>query len=110
MGTHPDFRRRGVRGTLVFEAARHALARLGAGTLVMAADEDDSAAKSYESVGSSPTERQVGMAGGPAPRKTRLSRRLVGAGRAPVPVVAAPCRTPAAAAEKTAAACLENPA
>lgn len=61
VGTHPDFRRRGVCGTLVYEAAQYALAHLGAKTLVMVADEDYHAAGIYESVGFRPTERQVGV-------------------------------------------------
>ena len=60
VGTHPDFRRRGLCGTLVYEAARHAFTQLGAKTLVMAADEDYHAAGIYESVGFRPTEHQIG--------------------------------------------------
>ena len=61
VGTHPDFRRLGICGTLVYEAARYACERLGAQTLVMAADEEYHAAKIYESVGFMPTEHQIGM-------------------------------------------------
>ncbi len=61
VGTHPDFRRRGFCGTLVYEAAQYALGQLGAKTLVMAADEDYHAAGIYESVGFTPTEHQIGM-------------------------------------------------
>ena len=61
VGTHPDFRRRGFCGTLVYEAAQCALKQLGAKTLVMAADEEYHAAGIYESVGFRPTEHQIGM-------------------------------------------------
>jgi ribosomal protein S18 acetylase RimI-like enzyme len=61
VGTHPDFRRRGVCGALVHEAALHALAESGAGVLVMRADADYHAAGIYESVGFVPAERQVGL-------------------------------------------------
>ena len=61
VGTHPDFRRRGICGTLVYEAARYAFQNLGAETLVMVADEEHHAAKIYESVGFVPTEHEIGM-------------------------------------------------
>lgn len=61
VGTHPDFRRRGICGTLVYEAARYAFERLGAETLVMVADEDYHAAKIYESVGFRQAEHQIGL-------------------------------------------------
>lgn len=61
VGTHPDFRRRGICGALVFETARKALQGNHAHKLVMVADPEYYAAKIYESVGFSPTERQVGM-------------------------------------------------
>lgn len=61
VGTHPDYRRRGICGTLVYEAAQYAVQNLGAKTLVMVADEDYHAAKIYESVGFVPTEHQIGM-------------------------------------------------
>lgn len=61
VGTHPDFRRLGICGTLVYEAARYAYAQLEAETLVMAADEEYHAAKIYESVGFMATEHQIGM-------------------------------------------------
>lgn len=59
--THPDYRRRGICGTLVYEVAQYAFEHLGAQTLVMVADEDYHAAKIYESVGFRPTEHQVGI-------------------------------------------------
>ncbi len=61
VGTHSDFRRRGICGTLVYEAAQYAFQRLGAETLVMVADEEYHAAKIYESVGFAPAEHQIGM-------------------------------------------------
>ncbi len=57
--TDPDFRRRGVCGTLVHRAAEVALAELGAHVLVMMADPDYHAARIYESVGFAPAERLV---------------------------------------------------
>jgi GNAT superfamily N-acetyltransferase len=59
--THPDFRRRGICGTLVYESARHALHTLGAKRLVMVADVHYHAARIYESLGFRPTERQLGV-------------------------------------------------
>ena len=61
VGTHPDYRRRGICGTLVYEASRYALDDLKIGTLVMVADENYHAAKIYESVGFQPKEHQVGL-------------------------------------------------
>lgn len=61
VGTHPDFRRRGLCGTLVYEAARSAFQNLGAKTLVMVADEEYHAAKIYESVGFVPAEHEIGL-------------------------------------------------
>jgi ribosomal protein S18 acetylase RimI-like enzyme len=61
VGTHPDFRRRGVCGALVHQVARHALGTLGADVLVMRADAHSHAARIYESIGFAPAERQMGM-------------------------------------------------
>jgi ribosomal protein S18 acetylase RimI-like enzyme len=61
VGTHPDFRRRGICGRLVYEAARYGLERMGIETLVMLADENYHAARIYESVGFVPTEHTVGI-------------------------------------------------
>lgn len=61
VGTHPDYRRRGLCGTLVYHAAQHAFQQWGVTTLVMVADPDYHAARIYESVGFRPTERQVGL-------------------------------------------------
>ncbi len=51
VGTHPDFRRQGICGTLVYEAAQIAFRSYGVKTLVMEADADYHAAAIYESVG-----------------------------------------------------------
>lgn len=59
--THPDFRRRGICGTLVHQAALHALGTLGAARLVMVADVHYHAARIYESLGFRPAERQLGI-------------------------------------------------
>jgi len=61
VGTHPNFRRRGVCGALVYKAAECGLAVLGAETLVMVADIHYHAARIYESIGFSRVERQVGI-------------------------------------------------
>lgn len=66
VGTHPDFRRRGICATLVWHAARHAFKELGAHTLVMVADEHYHAARIYESVGFVARERQAGLQRAPA--------------------------------------------
>jgi ribosomal protein S18 acetylase RimI-like enzyme len=49
--THPDARRRGVAGTLVHAASRHALETMGLRTLVMVADPQSSAIRIYRSLG-----------------------------------------------------------
>lgn len=59
--THPDFRRRGLCSTLVYQAARHGVDDMGAEKLVMAADDAYHAAVIYESIGFRPTERQNGV-------------------------------------------------
>lgn len=59
--TAPEFRRQGICGTLVYQAALHGFERLGAKTLVMVADEHYHAARIYESVGFRPAERAVGL-------------------------------------------------
>jgi ribosomal protein S18 acetylase RimI-like enzyme len=61
VGTHPDYRRRGICGTLVYQASRYAFEKMQVETLVMVADEHYFAAKIYESVGFRPAERQVGL-------------------------------------------------
>jgi len=59
--THPEYRRHGYAGTLVYQAARHALGQLGLETLVLVADADSPAERLYRSVGFLPTEREVGL-------------------------------------------------
>jgi predicted GNAT family acetyltransferase len=59
--THPDFRRRGIAGTLVYEAGRRAIAEHGLQTLVIIADEDGDPSRLYQAVGFAPTEKDVGV-------------------------------------------------
>lgn len=49
--THPEYRRQGICGTLVFQAGKYALTNFGVKTLVMEADASYHAARIYESVG-----------------------------------------------------------
>jgi GNAT superfamily N-acetyltransferase len=57
--THPAHRRQGLARQLVFTAGQYALTRLGASTLVIAADPDYHAIGIYRSLGFSDRERQV---------------------------------------------------
>ncbi len=59
--THPDFRRRGVAGMLIFESGRQARAAYDLHTLVIVAEHASSAARLYESLGFRPSEKQVGL-------------------------------------------------
>lgn len=59
--THPDFRRRGLCGSLVHHVAKYGLEVMKAKTLVMCADPEYHAARIYESVGFRPTERQYAL-------------------------------------------------
>jgi len=61
VGTHPDYRRRGICGALVYQASRFAFEHKKIKTLVMVADENYHAAKIYESVGFQPKEHQAGL-------------------------------------------------
>jgi ribosomal protein S18 acetylase RimI-like enzyme len=61
VGTNPDYRRRGVCATLVFQAARYAQERMHANQLVIVADPEDQAARIYQSVGFAVAERQMGI-------------------------------------------------
>lgn len=56
--THPDVRRRGICGTLLFEVGRFALERLAAKTLVIVADEQGFAKGIYAAAGFKVRERQ----------------------------------------------------
>lgn len=57
--TDPDYRRRGLAGSLVHHASRHGFGELGADTLVMVADPNYFAIDLYRSVGFAPTETQL---------------------------------------------------
>jgi GNAT superfamily N-acetyltransferase len=59
--TLPEYRRQGICGTLVYQAARYAYQHMGAEMLVMLADEHYFAARIYESVGFRPTENIIGL-------------------------------------------------
>ena len=59
--THPNFRRRGIAGTLIYEAGRLAMAEYKLHTLVIVADQDSNAERLYKSLGYQQTEKQVGM-------------------------------------------------
>jgi len=59
--TAPDYRRRGICGTMVYEISRAALKRPETTRLVMAADESYHAARIYESVGFRPLERSESL-------------------------------------------------
>jgi ribosomal protein S18 acetylase RimI-like enzyme len=61
VATHPEFRRLGLAGTLVFYAAQQGLTTMGAETLVMCADPNYVAINIYESVGFETTEHLVGV-------------------------------------------------
>lgn len=59
--THPEFRRQGICGTLVYQAAKQALTKFPIQTLVMEADADYHAASIYESVGFKSTEENQSL-------------------------------------------------
>jgi len=59
--THPDFRRQGIAGTLVYQAGCQAKAEYNLHTLVIVAEQDSSAARLYQSLGFQFTEKQVGL-------------------------------------------------
>lgn len=61
VGTHPDFQRQGLCGTLTFRAAEYAFQQLGVHTIALAAEIGYHAAKIYESVGFKVVERQIGL-------------------------------------------------
>jgi ribosomal protein S18 acetylase RimI-like enzyme len=58
VGTHPDYRRQGLCGTLAHFAGEHAQRTFGAQDLVIVADDHYFAKDIYASVGFRPTERQ----------------------------------------------------
>jgi RimJ/RimL family protein N-acetyltransferase len=57
--TDPEFRRRGLAGTLVWQTGQWAQTRLGARTLVIVADPEDEAIRVYRSVGFRDAETQI---------------------------------------------------
>ena len=57
--THPDFRRRGMAGTLVYEASSVTMDRYGLEMLVIVAETDSSAGRLYQSLGFEATEYQA---------------------------------------------------
>ena len=59
--THPDFRKQGICGTLVYQAGISALKDFGITTLVMEADPEYHAARVYESVGFKRTETNYSL-------------------------------------------------
>jgi GNAT superfamily N-acetyltransferase len=59
--THPDWRRRGLAGSLVWHAGRHGLDTLGASTLVIVADPHADAIRVYRTLGFADAETQVGF-------------------------------------------------
>jgi GNAT superfamily N-acetyltransferase len=59
--THPDWRRRGLAGTLVWQAGRHGLDTIGASTLVIVADPLAEAIRVYRTLGFTDAETQVGF-------------------------------------------------
>ena len=64
--THPDHRRQGLAGALIYAAGRHGVRHLGVATLVIVADPEGPAISLYRSLGFVDTERQVELSGGPA--------------------------------------------
>jgi GNAT superfamily N-acetyltransferase len=59
--THADFRRRGIAGTLVFEAGRRAIMEHKLHTLVILADDEGDPSRLYQSLGFKPTEKSAGL-------------------------------------------------
>lgn len=60
--THPDFRGRGIAGTLVYAAAQHAATAFELEKIVIVADEGSQASRIYASLGFKPVEMTVGWA------------------------------------------------
>jgi GNAT superfamily N-acetyltransferase len=59
--THPDYRRRGIAGRLVYESAKYAFTHFGIDTLVIMTEAESPAERLYKSLGFQPVEHQVGL-------------------------------------------------
>jgi GNAT superfamily N-acetyltransferase len=59
--THPNFRRQGIAGTLVYEAADQTMAETSLASLILVADAESAPERLYRSVGFEPLEMQVGL-------------------------------------------------
>ena len=59
--THPDFRRRGVAGTLIYAAGCQAMAEHGLRTLVIVAEADSAPQRLYQSLGFAAREKALGL-------------------------------------------------
>jgi GNAT superfamily N-acetyltransferase len=59
--THPDRRRQGIGGTMVYQAGLHALTKFGVDQLVIVADYQSAASRLYRSLAFAPEEQQVGL-------------------------------------------------
>lgn len=59
--THPDFRRRGICSSMIYETSKYAFEMMGIETLVIAADVDYHAKEIYTSVGFEPAEYQASL-------------------------------------------------
>ena len=59
--THPDFRKRGIAGALVYNTAIYALENFKIATLVIVADVDSPAERLYKSIGFQFAEYQLGI-------------------------------------------------
>lgn len=61
VGTHPDFRRRGIAASLVYQSSLLAMQEFKLHTLVIVAEQDSSPSRIYQSLGFKMTEKQVGL-------------------------------------------------
>jgi len=59
--THPDFRRQGIAGALVFQSAKYAFEKHAIQTLVIVAEANSAAQRLYEALGFQITEFQMGI-------------------------------------------------
>jgi GNAT superfamily N-acetyltransferase len=64
--THPDFRRKGIAATMVYDAGRQAIARYGLRKLVMVAEAASDPARLYASLGFREEEKMIGLLKPPA--------------------------------------------